>query len=55
MVEIDWNTKNTWELYKLFVEQIGRMNRPNTCLNSVGYVEIKKGLKDMVGIVKTKT
>ena len=55
MTEINWNAENAREICKLFAEQVGRGNHPNTCLNSVGYVEIKKGLKDMVGIVTTKT
>jgi hypothetical protein len=55
MVEIDGNVENTKVLCKLFVEQVTRGNHPNTCLNSVGYVEVEKGLKDRLGIVVTKT
>jgi hypothetical protein len=55
MVEIDWNAENTQVLCKLFAEQVGRGNRPNTCLNSVGYAEVEKGLKDRLGIVANKT
>jgi hypothetical protein len=50
MVEIDWNVENTQVLYKLFVEQVARGDR----LNSVGYAEVEKGLKDRLGIVATK-
>jgi hypothetical protein len=38
MVEIDWNVENTKVICKLFVEQVARGSRPNTCLNSVEYV-----------------
>jgi hypothetical protein len=55
MVEIDWNILNTKVIYKLFTEQVARKNHPNTCLNSVGYVEVEKGLQDRLGIVATKT
>jgi hypothetical protein len=55
MAEIDWNVENTQVLYKLFAEQVGRGNRPNTYLNSVGYTEVEKVLKDRLGIVATKT
>jgi hypothetical protein len=55
MVEIDWNVENIKFLCKLFAEQVARGNRLNTCLNSVGYVKVKKGLKDRLGIVATKT
>jgi hypothetical protein len=58
MVEIDWNTENTENtkvFCKLFVEQVARGNRPNTCLNLVGYAEVEKCLKDRLGIVTTKT
>jgi hypothetical protein len=55
MVEIDGNVENTKVLCKLFVEQVTRGNRPNTYLNSVGYVEVEKGLKDRPGIVVIKT
>lgn len=55
MTEINWNAENAREICKLFAEQVGRGNHPNTCLNSVGYAEVEKGLKDMVHIVATKT
>jgi hypothetical protein len=55
MVEIDWNIENTQVLCKLFAEQVGSGNRPNIYLNSVGYDEVEKGLKDRLGIVATKT
>jgi hypothetical protein len=55
MVEIDWNVENTQVLCKLFAEQVGKGNRPNIYLNSVGYAEVEKGLKDRLGIVATKT
>jgi hypothetical protein len=55
VVEIDWKVENTQVLCKLFAEQVTRGNRPNTCLNSVGYAEVGKGLKDRLGIVATKT
>jgi hypothetical protein len=55
MVEINWNIENTQILCKLFAEQVGRGNRLNTYLNSVGYAEVEKGLKDRHGIVATKT
>ena len=45
MVEIEWNTENTRIICQLFAEQVRRGNRPNTCLNSVGYAEVEKGLK----------
>ncbi|CAO2170992.1 unnamed protein product, partial [Urochloa humidicola] len=41
-------------LCKLLAEQVEKGNRPNTCLNSVGYEAIIKGLKDMTGIDATK-
>jgi hypothetical protein len=55
MVEIDWNVENTQVLCKLFAEQVVRGNHPNTYLNSVGYAEVEKGLKDRFSIVPTKT
>jgi hypothetical protein len=55
MVEIDWNVENTQVLCKLFAEQVGRGNHPNTCLNSVGYAEVEKGLKDRLDIMIRKT
>jgi hypothetical protein len=55
MVEIDWNVENIKVLCKLFVEQVARGNHSNTCLNSVGYVQVEKGLKDRFGIMVTKT
>jgi hypothetical protein len=54
MVEIDWNAVNTRELCKLFAEQVRRGNRPNTYLNSVGYAEVEKGMKDRLGIEVSK-
>ena len=55
MVEIEWNTENTRIICQLFAEQVRRGNRPNTCLNSVGYAEVEKGLKERIGIDATKT
>jgi len=55
MVAIDWNANNTWVLCKLFAEQVGRGNCPNTHLNSVEYAEVEKGLKDRLGIVASRT
>jgi len=55
MPEIDWhNADNLRILVKLFVEQIEKGNRPNTCLNSVGYDAVVKGLKDMANLDATK-
>ena len=50
MPEIDWNLENTQIVCKLFVEQVGKGNRPNTYLNSVGYAEVEKGFKDRTDI-----
>lgn len=55
MPEIDWNLENTQIVCKLFVEQVGKGNRPNTYLNSVGYAEVEKGFKDRTGIDVTKS
>jgi hypothetical protein len=55
MVEIDRNDENTQILCKLFAKQVGRENRPNTCLNSVGYAEVEKGMKNRLGVELTKT
>jgi hypothetical protein len=54
MVEIDWNAVNTRQLCKLFAEQVRRGNRPNTYLNSVGYAEVEKGMKDRLVIEVSK-
>lgn len=54
MPEIDWNAEATRVLCQLFAEQVARGNRPNTYLNSVGFAEVEKGLKDRLGLVATK-
>ncbi|CAN6336278.1 unnamed protein product [Urochloa humidicola] len=54
MPEIDWHSDNLRILCKLLAEQVEKGNRPNTCLNSVGYEAVIKGLKDMAGIDATK-
>ncbi|GJN40797.1 hypothetical protein PR202_gn00100 [Eleusine coracana subsp. coracana] len=54
MPEIDWNVENTRVLCQLFAEQVARGNRPNTHLNSVGFAEVEKGLRDRLGILATK-
>jgi hypothetical protein len=35
----------------LFAEQVGKGNRPNTYLKSVGYAEVEKGFKDRTCII----
>ena len=54
MPEIDWHSENTRVLCMLFVEQVGKGNRPNTHLNALGYTEVEKGFKEKTRIVVTK-
>ncbi|GJN35867.1 hypothetical protein PR202_gb24680 [Eleusine coracana subsp. coracana] len=54
MPDIDWNSESLRILCQLFAEQVDRGNRPNTHLNSVGYAEVEKGLKDRIGLVASK-
>ena len=46
MLEIDWNTENTWIVCKLFAEQVEKGNQPSTYLNALCYSEVEKGFKD---------
>jgi hypothetical protein len=50
MLEIDWNIDNTWIVGKLFDEQVGRGNRPNTYRDLVGYDEVEKGFKERTSL-----
>ncbi|GJN11171.1 hypothetical protein PR202_ga29344 [Eleusine coracana subsp. coracana] len=54
MPDIDWDSESLRVLCQLFAEQVERGNRPNTHLNSIGYAEIEKGLKDRIGKVACK-
>jgi hypothetical protein len=38
----------------LFAEQVARGNRPNTCLNSVDYIEVEKVFKERTCLVVTR-
>ena len=51
----EWTDANTRIVTELFAEQVRRGNRPNTHLNSVGYVEVAKRFQEMTGLVYNKT
>ena len=51
----EWNDEHLKVVCELFAEQVRIGNRPNTHLNTVGYAEVAKGFKDIIGLEYTKT
>lgn len=52
---MDWNDANLTLACELMAEQVGRGNRPNTHLNTVGYTEVSNRFLQMTGILLSKT